>query len=67
MLTSALIYIFYASYAPWIWSSWGDRFLMPLLVCDTMPLAAALSRWSLAKEDRVLLWRPEHQGKTTAD
>ena len=67
MLTSALIYMFYASYAPWVWSSWGDRFLMPLIIFGTMPLAAALSRWSLAKEDRVPLWKPEHQGERTTD
>lgn len=44
LLTSATIYLFYSSYAQWVTSHWGNRFLMPVVVLGVLPLAAALDR-----------------------
>ena len=42
-ITSLLIFLFYTSYSQWVWSHWGNRFLMPLVVLGVLPLAAALA------------------------
>ncbi len=41
-VTSLAIFLFYSTYAQWVTSHWGNRFLMPLVVLGALPLAAAL-------------------------
>lgn len=43
-VASAGIFLFFSRYAPWIWSHWGNRFLMPVVVLGVMPAAGALGR-----------------------
>lgn len=40
-VTSTAIYLFYSKYALWPTSSWGNRFLIPIVVLCVMPLATA--------------------------
>lgn len=41
-VTSLGIFLFYSTYAQWVWSHWGNRFLMPVVVLGVLPLAVAL-------------------------
>lgn len=44
-VTSLAIFLFYSTYAQWVTSHWGNRFLMPVVVLGVLPLAAALDWW----------------------
>ncbi len=41
-VTSITIFLFYSTYAQWVWSHWGNRFLIPVVVLGVLPLAVAL-------------------------
>jgi len=46
------IFLFYSIYAQWVWSHWGNRFLMPVVVLGVLPLAAALDWRKSVRENR---------------
>jgi len=46
--TSLGIFLFYSTYAQWVTSHWGNRFLMPVVVLGVLPLAVALD-WRRAE------------------
>lgn len=43
-ITALTVFLFYSTYAQWVTSHWGNRFLMPIVVLGALPLAAALDR-----------------------
>ncbi|MEN8164226.1 MAG: hypothetical protein ABFS37_08860 [Acidobacteriota bacterium] len=51
-VTSLGIFFFYSTYAQWVTSHWGNRFLMPVVVLGVLPLAAALGWRRSASENK---------------